>query len=490
MVEPDFESFRALAARGNLVPVWKVLTADLETPVSAYLKLAEGREYAFLLESVEGGERIGRFTYIGTDPFLVLTAEGEHVEVREGGDLTRRRADVFAVLKEHTQRFTPAGTDALPPFSAGAVGYAGFDLVRLVEPRVPAFREDDVRAPDAVFMFFTSVVVFDHVKHQVYLVANARIDDGVGLDESYRQACAEVDALEACLAKRVPLPNGRRPRGDLGLRSNIGRQAFCAAVEKARQYILAGDILQVVLSQRLEMLPGIHPFQIYRSLRTINPSPYLFYLQLGDSAVLGSSPEMLVKVDGRRIEYRPIAGTRPRGATPEEDKALAAELLADEKELAEHVMLVDLGRNDVGRVAEYGSVQVPEFEIIEYYSHVMHIVSSVLGTLRDDRDAFDTLKACFPAGTVSGAPKVRAMEIIAELEPTKRGVYSGSVMYLDFSGTLTSAIAIRTMMVRGEKAYLQVGAGIVADSVPEREWDETMNKARALLKAVEHAREL
>lgn len=490
MVEPDFRSFRALAAQGNLVPVWKVLTADLETPVSAYLKLAEGRDYAFLFESVEGGERIGRFTYIGTDPFLVLTAQGEEVEIREGGRVTRNRADVFAVLKEQTQRFTPAGADGLPPFSAGAVGYAGFDLVRLVEPRVPAFREDDVKAPDAVFMFFTSVVVFDHVKHQVYLVANARIGDGTDLDEAYRQACEEVDALEASLAKRVPLPNGVRPQGDLELRSNVGKQAFCEAVDKARQYILAGDILQVVLSQRLEMVPGVHPFQIYRSLRTINPSPYLFYLQLGDSAVVGSSPEMLVKVDGRSIEYRPIAGTRPRGATPEEDQALAADLLADEKELAEHVMLVDLGRNDVGRVAEYGSVRVPEFEIIEYYSHVMHIVSSVLGTLRDDKDAFDTLKACFPAGTVSGAPKVRAMEIIAELEPTKRGVYSGSVMYLDFSGTLTSAIAIRTMMVRGEKAYLQVGAGIVADSVPEREWDETMNKARALLKAVEHARQL
>ena len=490
MVEPDFKTFRALAAQGNLVPVWRVLTADLETPVSAYLKLAEGREHAFLLESVEGGERIGRFTYIGTDPFLVLTAEGDEVEIREGGEVTRSRADVFAVLKELTQRFRPAGTDALPPFSAGAVGYAGFDLVRLVEPRVPAFREDDVKAPDAVFMFFTSVVVFDHVKHQVYLVANARIGAGTGLDGAYREACAEVDALAARLGKRVPLPNGPRPRGDLELRSNIGKQAFCAAVDKARQYILAGDILQVVLSQRLEMVPGVHPFQIYRSLRTINPSPYLFYLQLGDSAVVGSSPEMLVKVEGKRIEYRPIAGTRPRGATPEEDQALAADLLADEKELAEHVMLVDLGRNDVGRVAQFGSVRVPEFEIIEYYSHVMHIVSSVLGTLREDKDAFDTLKACFPAGTVSGAPKVRAMEIIAELEPTKRGVYSGSVMYLDFSGTLTSAIAIRTMMVRGEKAYLQVGAGIVADSVPEREWDETMNKARALLKAVEHARGL
>ena len=303
-------------------------------------------------------------------------------------------------------------------------------------------------------------------------------------------ACDEVDALEACLARPVTLPDGAGIAGPLELRSNIGKEAFCAAVEKAREYILAGDIFQVVLSQRLEMFPGVHPFQIYRALRTVNPSPYLFYLQIRHRAVVGSSPELLVKVDGRRIEYRPIAGTRPRGVTPEEDRALAEDLLSDEKELAEHVMLVDLGRNDVGRVSEYGSVRVPEFKVIELYSHVMHIVSSVLGTLRKGQDAFDTLKACFPAGTVSGAPKVRAMEIISELEPTKRGVYSGSVMYLDFSGVLNSAIAIRTMMIQGEIAYLQVGAGIVADSVPEREWDETMNKARALLRAVEIAREL
>jgi anthranilate synthase component 1 len=490
MANPDFKSFQESAGRGNLVPVWKVLTADLETPVSAYLKLAEREEYAFLLESVEGGERIGRFTYVGASPFLVLTVVGDEVEIREGDKASRSRGNFFAVLRELAQRFRPAGTEGLPPFSAGAVGYAGYDLVRLIEPRVPPFRENDVPAPDAVFMFFTSVLVFDHVRHQIYVIANARIGDQDSLPDSYRHACREVDALEACLEKSVTLPDGATRTGPLDLRSNIGKRAYCAAVEKARDYILAGDIFQVVLSQRLEMLPGVHPFQIYRALRTVNPSPYLFYLQIRDCAVVGSSPELLVKVDGGSIEYRPIAGTRPRGATPEEDRALAADLLADEKELAEHVMLVDLGRNDVGKVSEYGSVRVPEFKIIEYYSHVMHIVSSVLGTLREGHDAFDALKACFPAGTVSGAPKVRAMEIIAELEPTKRGVYSGSVMYLDFSGVLTSAIAIRTMVMHGEKAYLQVGAGIVADSVPEREWAETMNKARALLRAVEVAREL
>ncbi len=480
--------FERLAASANLVPVWKVLPADLETPVSAYLKLDGENRCSFLLESVEGGQRIGRYTYIGVDPFMVVTAEGDRVEIRQGGETRTRRGDAFTVLKRLVSRHRPAAVEGLPPFTAGAVGYAGYDLVRLLEPRVPAFRRDDVGAPDAVFMFFTEVVVFDHLTHQLHLVANARLEPGSDVAGAYGRACQKVAALEAALEGPVPRQDTSRKDGQLQLRSNIGKEAFCEAVARAREYILAGDILQVVLSQRLEMEPGVPPFRIYRALRRVNPSPYLFHLRLPDSVVLGSSPEMLVKVNGRSIEYRPIAGTRPRGRTPEEDKRLAADLLADEKELAEHVMLVDLGRNDVGRVAEYGSVRVPEFEIVEQYSHVMHIVSSVVGTLRADKDAFDTLTACFPAGTVSGAPKVRAMEIIAELEPTKRGVYSGSVMYLDFSGSLTSAIAIRTMMLREGKAYLQVGAGIVADSVPEREWDETMNKARALLRAVELAR--
>ena len=490
MVSPDFPTFLAQAEKGNLVPVWELLTADLETPVSAYLKLADRQDYAFLLESVEGGERVGRYTYVGAQPYMVVRAAGDEIRIREGTEVRRLQGDFFAVLKELAAGFRPVDINGLPPFTAGAVGYAGYDLVRRIEPRVPPFREDDVRAPDAVFMLFTSVLVFDHVKHQIYAVANARIGGSIEPEDAYREAKSQIAKLLAGLARPVTVPTSARPNGPLQLRSNIGKRAFCEAVEKAREYILAGDIFQVVLSQRLEMVPGVHPFQIYRALRTVNPSPYLFYLQLDDMAVVGSSPELLVKIDGTRVEYRPIAGTRPRGATPEQDRALAEDLLADEKELAEHVMLVDLGRNDIGRVSEYGSVRVPEFKIIEYYSHVMHIVSSVFGTLRKDQDAFDTLKACFPAGTVSGAPKVRAMEIIAELEPTKRGVYSGSVLYLDFSGALTSAIAIRTMMVRGEKAYLQVGAGIVADSVPEREWEETMNKAGALLRAVELAREL
>ena len=488
---PDFDTFESYTRDGNVVPVHKLLSADLETPVSAYLKLAAKSRYSFLLESVEGGEKIARYTFLGVDPFLLVEAHGSRVTLCRDGKTKRRRGSVFEILREITQEYQPAGAEGLPPFSAGAVGYAGYELVRLIEPRVPAFRKDDLKTPDAVFMFFATLLAFDHVKHQIHVVANVRCDDWKGkLRKGYDDACRRIGKIERALARPLRVTHTKASAKPLEVESNTGKERYCQAVEKAKEYILAGDIFQVVLSQRLEMRPGVEPFQIYRALRTVNPSPYLFYLHLDDTVVLGSSPEMLVKVNGQRVEYRPIAGTRPRGQTEEEDQALAEDLLADEKELAEHVMLVDLGRNDLGRVCEYSTVRVPQFEIVEKYSHVMHIVSSVLGKLRSDKDAFDTLAACFPAGTVSGAPKVRAMEIIAELEPTRRGVYSGSVMYLDLSGNLDSCIAIRTMMVRKKKAYLQVGAGIVADSVPEREWDETMIKAGALLKAVETARGL
>ena len=487
---PDIETFRRRAAEGAVVPVWKVLVGDLETPVSAYLKIAEGRQRSFLLESVEGGERIGRYTYLGADPFLEVVARGDQIEIRQDGRTERRTGNLLAVLRELTSRYRPAPAEGLPPFSAGAVGYVGYDFVRQIEPRVPPFRVDDLDAPDAVFLFFTTLLVFDHVKHRIYAIANVRVEETPDLAQGYQDAVRQIEDLEKRLDCPIPTLPKATGEGPAEVRSNVGRDAYCRAVERAKEYILAGDIFQVVLSQRLELAPHVHPFQIYRALRALNPSPYLYYLNLGDAVVVGSSPEMLVKVEGRKIEYRPIAGTRPRGRTEAEDEELARDLLADEKELAEHVMLVDLGRNDVGRVAEYGSVSVPEFKIVEHYSHVMHIVSGVRGRLREDRDAFDTLAACFPAGTVSGAPKVRAMEIIAELEPTRRGIYSGGVLYLDFSGNLNSCIAIRTMLVTKDKAYVQVGAGIVADSVPEREWEETMNKARALLQAVEVAREL
>ncbi len=487
----DYKAFASYARDANIVPVSKVLTADLETPVSAYLKLAARRTYSFLLESVEGGEKVARYTYLGADPFLVVEASGDKVALLRNGDRHELKGNVFHILRETAAEFRPARVEGMPPFSAGAVGFVGYDAVRLIEPRIPAFDKDDLETPDAVFLFFSTLLAFDHVKHQIHVIANVRCDEWKGkLKKGYEQACRRITKIERTLSSPLRLPRSRPPKKKVSVRSNTGKRRFSAAVKKAKEYILAGDIFQVVLSQRLNMKPEVAPFQIYRALRMVNPSPYMFYLHLDDTVILGSSPEMLVKVDGDRVEYRPIAGTRPRGSTEAEDRALAKDLLSDEKELAEHVMLVDLGRNDIGRVCEFGSVRVPEFEIIENYSHVMHIVSSVTGKLRPDRDAFDTLEACFPAGTVSGAPKVRAMEIIAELEPTRRGIYSGSVMYLDFSGNLNSCIAIRTMLVRKNRAYLQVGAGIVADSVPSKEWRETMDKAGALLKAVETARNL
>ncbi len=487
-MKPDLASFLAHARQGNVAPVYKTVMADLETPVSAYLKLARGRRYSFLLESVEGGERIGRYTYLGADPFLILTARGDRVEMVRRGRRTRRQGNVFEILRELARQFRPAGQQGLPPLSAGAVGYAGYELVRLIEPRVPAFATDDLRMPDAVFLFFSTLLAFDHVKHQIWIIANVRCDEWEGkLEEGYRQAQQEIVAIERRLSAPLPRPRRVRRRASVAPRSTMGRERYCQAVEKAKEYIVAGDIFQVVLSQRLDLRLEAEPFEVYRALRTVNPSPYMFYLKLDREIVLGSSPEMLVKVEGRQVEYRPIAGTHPRGASEAEDRAIEQRLLADEKERAEHIMLVDLGRNDVGRVAEFGSVRVKDLMILERYSHVIHIVSSVVGRLREDRDAFDTLAACFPAGTVSGAPKVRAMEIIAELEPTRRGVYAGGVLYLDFSGNLNSCIAIRTMAVRGRRAHIQVGAGIVADSVPEREWDETMKKAEALLRAVELA---
>ena len=490
-MSPDFKTFESFAEQGNVVPVHKVLTADLETPVSAYLKLAARKKYSFLLESVESGEKFGRYTFLGTDPFLRVTATGNRVEIERSGKITRRLGAIFDILREIAGEFHPVRVEGLPPFSAGAVGFAGYDVVRLIEPKVPPFRKDDVKLPDAVFLFFSMLLAFDHLTKQIFVISNVRCDEWKGrLRQGYNDAKRRIAAVEKGLAKPLRVPKNKPVPGPLEVRSNVGKQYYCQAVEKAKEYILAGDVFQVVLSQRLEMEPQVDPFQIYRALRTGYPGPYMFYIHIDDTVILGSSPEMLVKVEGRQVDYRPIAGTRPRGATEAEDQALAKDLLADEKELAEHVMLVDLGRNDVGRVCDFSSVHVPQFKEVEYYSHVMHIVSRVRGKLRSDLDAFDALAACFPAGTVSGAPKVRAMEIIAELEPCRRGVYAGCVMYLDFSGNLNSCIAIRTMVVRDKKAYLQVGAGIVADSQPEREWDETMNKAQALLKAVELARTL
>ncbi len=495
MLTPDLQTFLEYAGKGNVIPVYKPVLADMLTPVSAYLRLARGRRYSFLLESVEGGERVGRYTFLGIDPYLVLRARGEELELENRGR-QRRRSRLLDLLRKITAQYRPVPVPGLPPFSAGAVGYIGYDLVGQFE-RVPAPPADDVGMPDAVLMFFSNLLVFDHVKHQIFIISNVFRDQvsvargGVkrALEASYHAARAEIEGIDRLLARGTPARDEKRRRAPLSLRSNFPRADFQRAVERAKEYIAAGDIFQVVLSQRLQASLSAPPFSVYRALRMVNPSPYMFYLQLGRDTVLGSSPEMLVKVQGREVEYRPIAGTRPRGATEEEDRRLEQEMLSDEKERAEHIMLVDLGRNDVGRVCQFGSVRVTDLMFVERYSHVMHLVSNIRGTLRRDLDMYDALAACFPAGTLTGAPKVRAMEIIRELEPTRRGVYGGSVLYLDFSGNMNSCITIRTMVVRRGTAYVQVGAGIVADSVPAREYEECMNKGRALLRAIEIARQ-
>ena len=529
MILPGPEKFSDLARQGNLIPVWKSVPADLLTPVSAYLKLTssrtgarhnkEGRNqknFSFLFESVEGGETIARYTYLGADPFLIVrfrmpkrppegkkpraggaspSAEGK-IEIIEKGRARQVKGDLMEMTRELLASFRPVRVDELPPFSAGAVGYMAYDLISLREP-VRLKERAQPGMPDAVFMFFSTVLVFDHVKHQITIICNVRCEQPTSkkwLRSLYSRAEQEIQRIEKKLQsplaiERQQKASPKRRSVPFSLRSNISKGGFIEKVRQAKQHIQAGDIFQVVLSQRLETKIRVDPFEIYRALRRVNPSPYLFFLRMGDDCVLGSSPEMLVKVSGEDVEYRPIAGTRPRGKTPEQDKQLEQELLGDEKERAEHVMLVDLGRNDVGRVCRYGTVEVPEFMFVERYSHVMHLVSSVRGKLRPEVDAWDTLWACFPAGTVSGAPKVRAMQIISELEPARRGVYAGAVLYLDFSGNLNSCISIRTMVVTGGKACIQAGAGIVADSVPEKEYEETLNKGKALLQAVEMAQQ-
>ena len=486
VVTPDLKTFLEYAQRGNVIPVYKAVLADTLTPVSAYLRLSRACRYSFLLESVEGGERVGRYTFLGTDPYLVLRARGERVELESRG-ARRRRGRLLDLLREITSRYRPVAVPGLPPFAGGAVGYFGYDLVRQFE-RLPPPPRDDVGLPDALLMFFSKLLVFDHVKHQILIIANVFLDQGQHDAESrYRAAQKEIERMEKRLAGTALPVRETRSRKPLRVRSKFSRPDFERAVERAKEYISAGDIFQVVLSLRLQARISKAPFSIYRALRMVNPSPYMFFLNLGGDTVLGSSPEMLVKVQERSVEYRPIAGTRRRGATEEEDRSLEQEMTHDEKERAEHIMLVDLGRNDLGRVCEFGSIQVTDLMLVERYSHVMHLVSSIRGTLRPGLDMYDALAACFPAGTVSGAPKVRAMEIIRELEPTHRGIYSGSVFYLDFSGNLNSCIAIRTMVVRRGNAYIQVGAGIVADSSPEREYEECMSKGRALLNAIEIA---
>jgi len=490
MVYPEFKEFSGLSQSATLVPVVKSVSADLLTPVSAFLAIAEKEPYAFLLESVERGEQIGRYTFLGVRPYMRLKARGLAIEIDRGRRREVRRGNVFEVVKELLGDHRPAAVPGLPPFTAGAVGYFSYDVVRQLE-KIGEHAKDDLHLPDCELMFFDRLLAFDHLRHQIHIVAAANVSRE-DPRRAYERALRDITAIEKRLATglgRVTWKkSSSRAAMKLKIHSGTSRSKFIASVERCKQYIAAGDIFQVVLSQRLDFIPGVQPFDLYRALRQVNPSPYLYFLRMGDTQILGSSPEMLVRVTGRKLEYRPIAGTHPRGRDEAEDRLLAEKMRCNEKERAEHVMLVDLGRNDLGRVSEYGSVKVKDLMYVERYSHVMHLVSALEGMLRQDLSALDAFAACFPAGTLSGAPKVRAMQIIEQLEPTRRGVYGGSVLYADFAGNLDSCIGIRTMLLQGKRAYLQAGAGIVADSDPASEFQETMNKAQALLRAVVLAR--
>ncbi len=488
MISPSLEEFREYAGRYNLIPVVREILADLETPASAFMKVARGTE-SFLLESVEGGERIARYSFIGSEPMLTLCVRDRSVRIVEGGrprDLQLRPGeDGLSVLKSIMGRYRWGGGESLPPFAGGAVGFIAYDAVRDFE-RLPVDTVDDRGLPVYQFMLTQWLLIFDHVRHRIRIVCNALVEGDP--DAAYAAAVARIEDLVHRLRSPLPrLSSGAPGRKALELKSNFAQSDFEAAVRTAKEYIAAGDIIQVVLSQRFETQYTADPFSIYRALRSINPSPYMYYLTFGDLKLVGSSPEILVTERGGNVTLRPIAGTSRRGETEEEDRELELALLADEKECAEHIMLVDLGRNDIGRVCQFGSVRVDQLKTIERYSHVMHIVSNVVGRLRPDRDQFDLLRACFPAGTLSGAPKIRAMEIIEELEPTRRGPYGGALGYFSYSGSMDTCIILRTLVLQGSTAYLQVGAGIVADSVPEKEFQETVFKGRALVSALELA---
>ena len=485
-----FEEFVELAQRGTFVPVCKEIVADLLTPVSAFLKIAENSDYAFLFESVEGGEQVARYSFLGKDPFLVLRSHRGETIVERAGVVSATQESFMTTLRSLMADFTSPFVPGLPRFTGGAVGYFGYDAAAWFEPTLaPALErapESDDGSDTAGFMLFDTILAFDHAKHRILIIANARITANDKLEALYQFACAKIGFLERELERT--LSRGETPGPDtVSVQSNLTGDEFEGAVRQAKEHIAAGDIYQVVLSQRFDAAVQADPFTVYRALRHINPSPYMYFLRMGSLSIVGSSPEMLVRVEGRRVETHPIAGTRPRGRGDEDDLRLAEELKQNEKERAEHVMLVDLGRNDLGRVCEYGSVRVPQFMAIERYSHVMHLVSRVEGRLADDRDRLEALAACFPAGTVSGAPKIRAMEIIADLEPTRRGIYAGAVGYLDFAGNLDFCITIRTIAMRDGRAFMQAGAGIVADSNSAAEYKESRDKASALVRALELA---
>ncbi len=491
-ITPDRQRFLDRARPGRIIPLAAQLYTDTETPISVYKKVCEPGDYAFLLESVEMEEKLGRYSFLGLSPRFIFRARGNRIELTADGRTRSFEGNPVQALKEWMARYRPEPIEGLPRFQSGVVGYFSYDSIRYFE-QIPRLKPDPLGLPDACFISTDQMIVFDHVKHTLTVIVNVFLDEGDDPEECYDRACRQLRGIVRRIGEIVLVPQNVRRTGagelSLELSSNTTRAEFEQMVVRAKEYIRAGDIFQVVLSQRFAARLEGDPFDVYRALRRVNPSPYMFFLKLGELRIAGSSPEVLVRVENGLATSRPLAGTRPRGETPEEDRALERELLADPKERAEHVMLVDLGRNDLGRICRYGSVRVTEQMVIERYSHVMHIVSNVEGEVTPEADPLEVLAACFPAGTVSGAPKVRAMEIIEELEAEARGIYAGSVGYIDFTGNMDFCIAIRTIVFKGSTAYVQAGAGMVADSDPGREYQETLNKAKALLQAIEQSRE-
>lgn len=487
MYSPKFADFEIYAKRGNLIPVYREILADIETPVSVLRKL-QHKDHVYLLESVEGGEKWGRYSFIGTDAGVVFRVRGSRVIIEEKGRVTTKehKGNPLGALRELLERYKPVATPGLPRFFGGAVGYIGYDMVRYFE-HLPCAPPDDLELDESVFVVSDSLIIFDNTRHTIKVVACAYTEGAESAEEAYRSACRKIDEMVDLLLAPDAVPANVPQTGDVSFESNMTSDQFKAMVEKAKQYIAAGDIIQVVLSQRFSTRCSADPVDLYRALRYINPSPYLFFLKLDDLTMIGSSPEVMVRLEQSDVELRPIAGTRRRGKTEQEDRALADELLSDEKERAEHVMLVDLGRNDLGRIAETGTVQVNQYMVVEKYSHVMHLVSNVRAQLAKGKDAFDVLAATFPAGTLSGAPKVRAMQIIDELEGVRRGPYGGAVGYFSFNGNMDLCITIRTMVIKDGRIYVQAGAGIVYDSQPEFEHQETLSKSRGMQMAVQLA---
>ena len=490
MIYPDYNEFKKKSRKGNLIPVYREILADLDTPLSAFLKLKE--KIGFLFESLEGGEKWARYSFIGSNPSMIIEGEGKDLTIKRGNRKERVKAknDPLEIIAAELKKYKPVIMPGLPRFFGGFVGYIGYDAVRHFE-KIPDHHHTGPGLPDIFMMLTDTLVVFDNITHRIKVISNAHIEDGT--KEAYEKACAKIDRIVRKLQSGVAIPESStssQNRSSEGFTSNFSKDDFLKAVKRTKEYVKAGDVIQTVISQNFQRDTDIPPINAYRALRVINPSPYMYYLETGKCTLVGSSPEILVRLEGDTVELRPIAGTRRRGKTAKEDLSMEEELKSDPKEIAEHIMLVDLGRNDAGRIAATGSVEVTELMSVERYSHVMHLVSNVVGKLGKKQDAFDVLRASFPAGTVTGAPKIRAMEIIEELEPAKRGPYAGSVGYFDFSGNMDMCITIRTIIFKNKKAYIQAGAGIVADSDPDKEYEETVNKAKGMFKAIEMAEKM